>query len=77
MTRRHRPRKSERWGRGIEISEYDPRLAGPRGTSGCPAPHPHPARRHGGHAAKTELVQELTDRARRALGLPSIPVWEK
>lgn len=28
-------------------------------------------------AAKTELLQELTDRARRSLGLPSVPVWEK
>lgn len=28
-------------------------------------------------AAKTELVQELTDRARRERGLPSVPVWEK
>nr|WP_233521272.1 GrpB family protein [Streptomyces triticagri] len=27
--------------------------------------------------AKTELVQELTDRARARLGLPSVPVWEK
>ena len=27
--------------------------------------------------AKTELIQELTDRARAALGLPSVPVWEK
>lgn len=26
--------------------------------------------------AKTELIQELTDRARAELGLPSIPVWE-
>jgi GrpB-like predicted nucleotidyltransferase (UPF0157 family) len=28
-------------------------------------------------AAKTELIQELTDRARRELGLPPVPVWEK
>ncbi|MGA4844336.1 GrpB family protein [Streptomyces sp. G45] len=27
--------------------------------------------------AKTVLVQELTDRARSQLGLPSVPVWEK
>ena len=27
--------------------------------------------------AKTSLIQELTDRARAALGLPSVPVWEK
>lgn len=27
--------------------------------------------------AKTALVQELTDRARAQLGLPSAPVWEK
>jgi GrpB-like predicted nucleotidyltransferase (UPF0157 family) len=27
--------------------------------------------------AKTDLIQELTDRARAELGLPSIPVWEK
>ncbi|WP_326691067.1 GrpB family protein [Streptomyces sp. NBC_01795] len=27
--------------------------------------------------AKTALVQELTDRARAQLGLPSVPVWEK
>ncbi|MFE7278041.1 GrpB family protein [Streptomyces sp. NPDC057623] len=27
--------------------------------------------------AKTALVQELTDRARTQLGLPSVPVWEK
>jgi GrpB-like predicted nucleotidyltransferase (UPF0157 family) len=27
--------------------------------------------------AKTALVQELTDRARALLGLPSEPVWEK
>ncbi len=27
--------------------------------------------------AKTELIQELTDRARAELGLPSVPVWEK
>ncbi|MBW5484587.1 GrpB family protein [Streptomyces bambusae] len=27
--------------------------------------------------AKTELIQELTDRARARLGLPSVPVWEK
>ncbi|MFI6393781.1 GrpB family protein [Nonomuraea sp. NPDC050540] len=27
--------------------------------------------------AKTELVQELTDRARRERGLPPVPVWEK
>lgn len=27
--------------------------------------------------AKTELIQELTDKARAALGLPSVPVWEK
>jgi GrpB-like predicted nucleotidyltransferase (UPF0157 family) len=26
---------------------------------------------------KTELIQELTDRARAARGLPSIPVWEE
>jgi GrpB-like predicted nucleotidyltransferase (UPF0157 family) len=26
--------------------------------------------------AKTELIQELTDRARAARGLPSVPVWE-
>jgi GrpB-like predicted nucleotidyltransferase (UPF0157 family) len=26
---------------------------------------------------KTELVQELTDRARADRGLPSVPVWEK
>ncbi|WP_202970808.1 GrpB family protein [Saccharothrix sp. ALI-22-I] len=32
----------------------------------------------GGYArAKTTLVQELTDRARAQLGLPSEPVWEK
>ncbi|MEV4345052.1 GrpB family protein [Actinoplanes sp. NPDC049596] len=28
-------------------------------------------------AAKTGLIQELTDRARAEAGLPSIPVWEK
>jgi len=27
--------------------------------------------------AKTALVQELTDRGRAELGLPSVPVWEK
>ncbi|MFE0153037.1 GrpB family protein [Nonomuraea sp. NPDC059007] len=27
--------------------------------------------------AKTELIQELTDRARQERGLPSVPVWEK
>jgi GrpB-like predicted nucleotidyltransferase (UPF0157 family) len=27
--------------------------------------------------AKTELIQELTDRARAARGLPSVPVWEE
>lgn len=27
--------------------------------------------------AKTKLIQELTDRARGELGLPSVPVWEK
>jgi GrpB-like predicted nucleotidyltransferase (UPF0157 family) len=27
--------------------------------------------------AKTALIQELTDRARAELGLPSVPVWEK
>ena len=27
--------------------------------------------------AKTELIQELTDRARAERGLPSVPVWEK
>ncbi len=27
--------------------------------------------------AKTDLVQELTDRARGELGLPPVPVWEK
>lgn len=27
-------------------------------------------------AAKTELIQELTDEARRRRGLPSVPVWE-
>lgn len=27
--------------------------------------------------AKTELIQELTDRARAARGLPSVPVWEQ
>jgi GrpB-like predicted nucleotidyltransferase (UPF0157 family) len=26
--------------------------------------------------AKTDLIQELTDRARAARGLPSVPVWE-
>ena len=26
--------------------------------------------------AKTELIQELTDRARAGRGLPSVPVWE-
>lgn len=28
-------------------------------------------------SAKTELIQELTDQARRELGLPLVPVWEK
>lgn len=28
-------------------------------------------------AAKTELIQELTDRARTELGLPLVDVWEK
>jgi GrpB-like predicted nucleotidyltransferase (UPF0157 family) len=28
-------------------------------------------------AAKTAFVQEVTDRARRELGLPATPVWEK
>ncbi|MFF4257699.1 GrpB family protein [Streptomyces sp. NPDC001663] len=28
-------------------------------------------------SAKTALVQELTDRARAELGMPSVPVWEK
>ncbi|MEV4313521.1 GrpB family protein [Actinocrispum sp. NPDC049592] len=33
---------------------------------------------HGDYAAaKTDLIQELTDNARRELGLPSVPVWEK
>ncbi len=33
---------------------------------------------HGDYAAaKTDLIQELTDSARRELGLPSVPVWEK
>jgi len=27
--------------------------------------------------AKTDLIQELTDRARAERGLPSVPVWEK
>ena len=27
-------------------------------------------------AAKTELIQQLTDDARKARGLPSVPVWE-
>jgi GrpB-like predicted nucleotidyltransferase (UPF0157 family) len=27
-------------------------------------------------SAKTKLIQELTDRARRDLGLPLVPVWE-
>ena len=27
--------------------------------------------------AKTELIQELTDRARAARGLPPVPVWEE
>jgi GrpB-like predicted nucleotidyltransferase (UPF0157 family) len=27
--------------------------------------------------AKTDLIQELTDRARSARGLPSVPVWEE
>ena len=27
--------------------------------------------------AKTELIQELTDRARAARGLPPVPVWER
>lgn len=27
--------------------------------------------------AKTELIQEITDRARAARGLPSVPVWEE
>jgi GrpB-like predicted nucleotidyltransferase (UPF0157 family) len=27
--------------------------------------------------AKTELIQELTDRARADRGLPSVPVWEE
>lgn len=27
--------------------------------------------------AKTELIQQLTDRARAAHGLPSVPVWEE
>ena len=27
--------------------------------------------------AKTELIQELTDRARAGRGLPSVPVWEE
>ncbi|MBL7259458.1 GrpB family protein [Paractinoplanes lichenicola] len=27
--------------------------------------------------AKTTLIQELTDKARAAAGLPSVPVWEK
>jgi hypothetical protein len=27
--------------------------------------------------AKTSLIQELTDRARLARGLPSVPVWEE
>jgi GrpB-like predicted nucleotidyltransferase (UPF0157 family) len=35
---------------------------------------PHP----GDYArAKTELIQELTDKARATLRLPSVPVWEK
>lgn len=28
-------------------------------------------------AAKTDLIQRLTDDARRARGLPSVPVWER
>ena len=28
-------------------------------------------------ARKTAVVQEITDRARAARGLPSVPVWEK
>ena len=28
-------------------------------------------------AAKTELIQELTDRARADRSLPSVPVWEE
>jgi len=27
--------------------------------------------------AKTELIQEITDRARASRGLPSVPVWEE
>jgi|GEM_PF-5034450 hypothetical protein len=27
--------------------------------------------------AKTELIQELPDRARAVRGLPSVPVWEE
>jgi hypothetical protein len=27
--------------------------------------------------AKTELIQEMTDRARADRGLPSVPVWEE
>lgn len=27
--------------------------------------------------AKTDLIQELTDRARAARGLPAVPVWEE
>ena len=27
--------------------------------------------------AKTELIQELTDRARADRGLPPVPVWEQ
>jgi GrpB-like predicted nucleotidyltransferase (UPF0157 family) len=27
--------------------------------------------------AKTELIQQLTDRARAEVGLPSVPVWEE
>jgi GrpB-like predicted nucleotidyltransferase (UPF0157 family) len=27
--------------------------------------------------AKTDLIQELTDRARTELGLPPVPVWEE
>jgi len=54
--------------------------------------HPHDAERYGRlkkqlaasgidpgdyAKAKTDLIQELTDRARAELGLPSVPVWEK
>ncbi|GAB2606481.1 hypothetical protein Aab01nite_01550 [Paractinoplanes abujensis] len=38
------------------------------------ATRPHP---HTYTAAKTDLIQELTDRARAAVGLPPVPVWEK